>query len=196
MPRPRTLVRDKLQPGSISGVTQLHRGDRRNASCAESQGGNPNLQKDTHNSLRPVLAGAEWAPDQVRGTVRAAARKLAGALGGFGRPGGHSEGPNTRSHPELGRENPLRRWYCASRRGRVGRRQAFQTRPRPGATLVPPSRQATLASPKDPASRAPARQSRRPNQAPAPDQVPGSTPAGTHNTQHRGVEQPGSSSGS
>ena len=42
------------------------------------------------------------------------------------RPGGHSEGPNTRSHPELGRENPQRQWYCASRRGRVGRRQALQ----------------------------------------------------------------------
>jgi hypothetical protein len=40
------------------------------------------------------------------------------------RPGGHSEGPNTRSHPELGRENPLRRWYCTPRCGRVGRRQA------------------------------------------------------------------------
>ena len=41
-------------------------------------------------------------------------------------PGGHSEGQNTRSHPELGRENPQRRWYCVSRRGRVGRRQARQ----------------------------------------------------------------------
>ena len=40
------------------------------------------------------------------------------------RPGGHGEGPNTRSHPELGRENPLRQWYCTSRCGRVGRRQA------------------------------------------------------------------------
>ena len=49
--------------------------------------------------------------------------------GGLGRPGGHSEGQNTRSHPELGRENPQRRWYCASRRGRVGRRQARQNRP-------------------------------------------------------------------
>ena len=43
------------------------------------------------------------------------------------RPGGHSEGQNTRSHPELGRENPQRQWYCALRRGRVGRRQARQT---------------------------------------------------------------------
>ena len=46
--------------------------------------------------------------------------------GGLGRSGGHGEGQNTRSHPELGRENPQRRWYCASRRGRVGRRQARQ----------------------------------------------------------------------
>ena len=35
-------------------------------------------------------------------------------------------GRNTRSHPELGRENPLRRWYCVLRRGRVGHRQVFQ----------------------------------------------------------------------
>ena len=32
---------------------------------------------------------------------------------------------NTRSHPELGRENSQRRWYSVSRRGRVGRRQVF-----------------------------------------------------------------------
>ena len=36
-------------------------------------------------------------------------------------------GSPTRSHPELGRENPLRPWYCASRHGRVGRRQVFQS---------------------------------------------------------------------
>src|SRR5215217_3583081 len=36
----------------------------------------------------------------------------------------------TRSHSELGRETPQRPWYCASRHGRVGRRQANQT---PGA---------------------------------------------------------------
>src|SRR5215472_18560901 len=47
--------------------------------------------------------------------------------GGPARPGGHSEGPNTRSHPELGRENPQRPWYCRSSGGRVGRRQARQT---------------------------------------------------------------------
>ena len=31
----------------------------------------------------------------------------------------------TRSHPELDRETPQRRWYCVSRRGRVGRRPAL-----------------------------------------------------------------------
>ena len=36
-------------------------------------------------------------------------------------------GANTRSHPELGRENPQRQWYCVLRRGRVGRRQVFTT---------------------------------------------------------------------
>jgi hypothetical protein len=41
-------------------------------------------------------------------------------------PGGHSEGQYTRSHPELGRENPLRQWYYVLRHGRVGRRQAIK----------------------------------------------------------------------
>ena len=36
-------------------------------------------------------------------------------------------GAPTRSHPELGRENPQRPWYCVSRHGRVGRRQVFQS---------------------------------------------------------------------
>ena len=81
MPQPRTLVRDNLQPGSISGVTQLHRGDRRNASCAESQGGKPSLQQTpTTRFDRPWPAQngprLEFTPDVIRGrgTVRAAAR--------------------------------------------------------------------------------------------------------------------------
>src|SRR5271167_632245 len=37
-----------------------------------------------------------------------------------------SRGARTRSHPELGRENPQRPWYCVSRHGRVGRRQVLQ----------------------------------------------------------------------
>ena len=46
-------------------------------------------------------------------------------------PGGWStwwsqRGARTRSHPELGRENPPRQWYCVLRRGRVGRRQVHQ----------------------------------------------------------------------
>ena len=61
------------------------------------------------------------------GPTRPAAAPSPPGLAGLGRPGGHSEGQNTRSHPELGRENPQRRWYCVSRRGRVGRRQALQT---------------------------------------------------------------------
>jgi hypothetical protein len=47
------------------------------------------------------------------------------------RPGGYGEGINTRSHPELGRENPQRQWYCVLRRGRVGRRQVFPTEATP-----------------------------------------------------------------
>ena len=37
-------------------------------------------------------------------------------------------GGHTRSHPELGREDPQRRWYCILRCGRVGRCQVFQAR--------------------------------------------------------------------
>ena len=59
-----------------------------------------------------------------------------------GRPGGHSEGPSTRSHPELGRENPQRQWYCTPRCGRVGRCQArnppFSPRPYRPRTAVEP----------------------------------------------------------
>ncbi len=33
---------------------------------------------------------------------------------------------NTRSHPELDRENVLRQWYFALRRGKVGRCQAYK----------------------------------------------------------------------
>ena len=39
-------------------------------------------------------------------------------------------GAPTRSHSELGRENPLRQWYFVSRRGRVGRCQACQAHPK------------------------------------------------------------------
>ena len=35
-------------------------------------------------------------------------------------------GAYTRSHLELGRENPQRPWYCVLRHGRVGRRQVLQ----------------------------------------------------------------------
>ena len=38
-------------------------------------------------------------------------------------------GTKTRSHPELGRQSPKRQWYCALRRGRVGRRQASKAPP-------------------------------------------------------------------
>jgi hypothetical protein len=55
---------------------------------------------------------------------------------GPGRRGGARSSPAwwplrggpTRSHPELGSENPQRRWYCTLRCGRVGRCQACQDR--------------------------------------------------------------------
>ena len=51
---------------------------------------------------------------------------FANTKGSLERLGGYSEGQSTRSHSELGRENPQRPWYCVPRRGRVGRRQVFQ----------------------------------------------------------------------
>ena len=69
---------------------------------------------------------------------RPARQRRTGVSGRFGQPGGHSEGQNTRSHPELGRENPQRRWYCRSSGGRAGRRQARQTPPTPTPTLPKP----------------------------------------------------------
>src|SRR3546814_18450683 len=82
----------------------------------------------------------------------------------LGLPGGYVEALNTLSHPELGRENPQRRWYCVLRRGRVSRCQVFQAR----ADAQNTGRTRTTQSP-DPLS--------------PPDTS-------------RGVEQPGSSSGS
>ena len=61
---------------------------------------------------------------EARSASPATRARTAGGAAQPCRPGGHSAGPNTRSHPELGRENPLRRWYCRSSGGRVGRRQA------------------------------------------------------------------------
>ena len=128
----------------------------------------------------PPGPGADMGPGSSPGSTLAS-RVAAQHRGsrGLGRPGGHSEGQNTRSHPELGRENPQRRWYCVSRRGRVGRRQALQTLPNP--------------NPRDPdhthTSRGGA--ARYP-----PDQVQGRSGAHIEDTNHRGVEQPGSSSGS
>jgi hypothetical protein len=75
-------------------------------------------------------------------------------------------GAYTRSHPELGREIPQRPWYCVSRHGRVGRRQVFQSPP-PYAPPAHPMRRKRL----------------------------GLGGPGRH-TYQRGVEQPGSSSGS
>ena len=119
--------------------------------------------------------------------------------GALGRPGGHSEGPNTRSHPELGRENPQRRWYSVLRRGRVGHRQVFQ---QPTTHPINSARQL----------RARARTAHRMLTAcdlvrlitvtrlgRAQRALAAVTPPrrrGPSSRAHRGVEQPGSSSGS
>ena len=92
-------------------------------SCAESH-----QRRTTARVQRqaPVLArGRPTRPQTLLETPPASPHTQRGLR----RPGGHSEGPNTRSHPELGRENPLRPWYCRSSGGRVGRRQARQAHP-------------------------------------------------------------------
>jgi hypothetical protein len=115
------------------------------------------------------------------------------------RPGGHCEGQYTRSHPELGRENPQRRWYSVLRRGRVGHRQVFQ---QPTTHPINSARQL----------RARARTAHRMLTAcdlvrlitvtrlgRAQRALAAVTPPrrrGPSSRAHRGVEQPGSSSGS
>ena len=103
-------------------------------------------------------------------------------------------GARTRSLPELGRENPQRPWYCVSRHGRVGRRQVFQSS-RPSSLRRHHGTATRYARPE----RAPTvgrltagRRQRRP----ASNQThPRTRPEGRYGIQ-RGVEQPGSSSGS
>jgi hypothetical protein len=74
----------------------------------------------THSSTPPPpAAGNQTRPGKPRPAKREANKNRRPRP-----PGGHSEGNSTRSHPELGRENPQRRWYCVFRRGRAGRRQA------------------------------------------------------------------------
>ena len=88
----------------------------------------PPSGRHTHILASTGLLSRPWAPAFAGALVRPSVRDAHRVSRRLGRPGGHSEGQNTRSHPELGRENPQRRWYCASRRGRVGRRQARQDR--------------------------------------------------------------------
>ncbi len=82
------------------------------------------LIANTHPSRAAARAGGGRAT--VDKAQRKAQRKDRHSV--HRRSGGYGGGPSTRSHPELGRENPQRRWYCVLRRGRVGRRQAFHER--------------------------------------------------------------------
>src|SRR5207302_9857437 len=92
------------------------------------------LLEDTRTTRFKAARGPRVKPG---GAVRLRAREARQVYRRSGRPGGHSEGQNTRSHPELGRENPQRQWYCALRRGRVGPRQACQTAGSPGEHSAP-----------------------------------------------------------
>ena len=99
------------------------------------------------------------------------------------------QGDKTRSHPELGRQTPQRQWYFVSRHGRVGRRQACKARnilftkqdlPKP---RIQPRGFFSLRD------RSRAEKRMRGLQTPRPPHLPPPIP-------RRGVEQPGSSSGS
>ncbi len=103
-----------------------------------------------------VARGRAEAPPRAKPAPPRAKPAPPRAKRGVGQPGGHSEGQNTRSHPELGRENPQRRWYCRSSGGRAGRRQARQPpAPRPARriTINPPT---MPKRPNDPPAKAPA----------------------------------------
>src|SRR5437763_11671082 len=91
--------------------------------------GRQTLDEDTHNSL-PRRNTTSAVP--IGRTYGFCQNGRTFSFGGPAWLGGHSEGQNTRSHPELGRENPQRRWYCVLRRGRVGRCQALQALPQDG----------------------------------------------------------------
>ena len=135
------------QPAQLTGTNRSMRLSariqRQGSSCqmtsdpeAGAQGGRPFSRRQPPPPKTPTqLASAHGArasrpgDQHGRGSPDRRWRPWA-QLGILDRPGGHSEGQNTRSHPELGRENPQRRWYCVSRRGRVGRapRPAARTR--------------------------------------------------------------------
>ena len=112
----------------------------------------------------------------------------------------------TRSHPELDRETPQRRWYCVSRRGRVGRRPALPAGIRcqkTGTRTQGPGRTERRASAA--ASCLPVPRSRHPNAKTLPHRRYRATihrasailaPGSCLPAPERGVEQPGSSSGS
>ena len=123
-------LRRKPEIGSQRSEIRSHQG----GSPPPAEPVPPRRHTHTTRFLRPVpgLTPGDAAPLDGDPRVFARGRRSTRARRAqvsrrFGRPGGHSEGQNTRSHPELGRENPQRRWYCASRRGRVGRRQTRQT---------------------------------------------------------------------
>ena len=126
-------------------------------------------------------------------------------------------------HPELGRETPPRQWYCVLRRGRVGRCQVFQADARrtteiarskrknfpPQAScpfIVPapgvlrfaslPCRYASLLRVTSvPLRLFPRGGAARPSGAPQPN-IRGAKREKRKTQDYRGVEQPGSSSGS
>ena len=169
-----------------SGPPETHRSFRKDRGPPDQPTDQVGGLKVRGGSLRPSPArqrrtgvSGRFVGPRIRsgGSLRPrpARQRRTGVSGRFGQPGGHSEGQNTRSHPELGRENPQRRWYCRSSGGRAGRRQARQTPPNPNPS-----------------------ETRRPrsNRAPAPRSGPGTIRRPTRQTHHRGVEQPGSSSGS
>ena len=111
----------KRRNGGTNLPPETARVQRQNPLSPHQQGERPRRPQDT--SLTPVTL--QMPPPPVPARASAWLEPGASFTGArLCRPGGHSEGPNTRSHPELGRENPQRQWYCRSSGGRVGRRQA------------------------------------------------------------------------
>ena len=102
-------------------------------------------------------------------------------------------GDKTRSHPELGRQTPQRQWYFVSRHGRVGRRQA-----REGQIRIRKTEYGIRTPPgvRRPCSQSPNSFLFHPERQTCRTRLSSVLCFPSSVFRHRGVEQPGSSSGS
>ena len=137
------------------------------------------------------------ADDRERNSLPSAVLRPPSSESVLCRPGGSQQGDQTRSHPELGRQTPQRQWYFVSRHGRVGRRQACKRRNTENRHAAPSS-----ANPLQTKRRSRLLPRAATNIAEPRTRTSNSAPSSSvlrppfSVLRYRGVEQPGSSSGS